>query len=335
MPPRRRLQARRDRHQALCPAAAMSIPLIHLEILAEEIGRCLPAEVALWGDARAGLDDLAEALADDGEQGPGDARRLSRRDSAAHGGVGGRGRAAARFERAADPHGAALQRAEPGVAGRQHPGRRWRLRRALDRTALRHQERPGGISSPTAASPRSATGCRAASARRWRHPATPVVAITRRRRLQHDARRARDRAPRRARADHRRRQQRRLGLRQGVAARDVRRPLPVRRPRRDGLRGDRPGDGLQRHPRRGPRAARRRPCAKASPSATGRPCSTSSSPATRRRCCPPSTTARSRSDRATASRSFYFPSDRRRALVAALATACSEAVTMSLSIPTP
>jgi acetolactate synthase I/II/III large subunit len=45
------------------------IPLVHLEIVAEEIGRCLPAEVALWGDARAGLEDLAEALAGDGRQG--------------------------------------------------------------------------------------------------------------------------------------------------------------------------------------------------------------------------------------------------------------------------
>jgi len=42
-----------------------SIPLVHLDILAEEIGRCSPATVALWGDARAGLEDLAEALADD------------------------------------------------------------------------------------------------------------------------------------------------------------------------------------------------------------------------------------------------------------------------------
>src|SRR5439155_2954112 len=47
---------------ALLPA---HVPLIHLEIVAEEIGRCHPAEVALWGDARAGLDDLAEALAGD------------------------------------------------------------------------------------------------------------------------------------------------------------------------------------------------------------------------------------------------------------------------------
>ena len=40
-----------------------SIPLIHLDIVAEEIGRCRTADVALWGDARAGLEDLAEALA--------------------------------------------------------------------------------------------------------------------------------------------------------------------------------------------------------------------------------------------------------------------------------
>jgi acetolactate synthase I/II/III large subunit len=45
-----------------------AIPLVHLEIVAEEIGRCLPAEVALWGDARAGLEDLAEALGEDGRQ---------------------------------------------------------------------------------------------------------------------------------------------------------------------------------------------------------------------------------------------------------------------------
>src|SRR4051794_7034366 len=40
------------------------IPVIHLDIVAEEIGRCIPAEIALWGDARAGLEDLAEALSD-------------------------------------------------------------------------------------------------------------------------------------------------------------------------------------------------------------------------------------------------------------------------------
>jgi acetolactate synthase-1/2/3 large subunit len=44
---------------------SQSIPLIHLDILAEEIGRCRSAEVALWGDARAGLEDLAEELTDE------------------------------------------------------------------------------------------------------------------------------------------------------------------------------------------------------------------------------------------------------------------------------
>ncbi len=42
------------------------IPVIHLDIVAEEIGRCIPAEIALWGDARAGLEDLADALSDSG-----------------------------------------------------------------------------------------------------------------------------------------------------------------------------------------------------------------------------------------------------------------------------
>src|SRR5216683_1311953 len=47
---------------ALLPA---NVPIIHLDILAEEIGRCAPAEVTLWGDAREGLSDLTEALRPD------------------------------------------------------------------------------------------------------------------------------------------------------------------------------------------------------------------------------------------------------------------------------
>ncbi len=39
-----------------------AVPLIHLDIVAEEIGRCAHADVALWGDARAGLEDLATEL---------------------------------------------------------------------------------------------------------------------------------------------------------------------------------------------------------------------------------------------------------------------------------
>jgi len=43
------------------------VPVIHLEIVAEEIGRRHPADIALWGDAQAGLDDLAEAAAGEGK----------------------------------------------------------------------------------------------------------------------------------------------------------------------------------------------------------------------------------------------------------------------------
>src|SRR5207245_3437798 len=42
-----------------------NVPIIHLDILAEGIGRCAPAEVTLWGDAREGLCDLTEALRPD------------------------------------------------------------------------------------------------------------------------------------------------------------------------------------------------------------------------------------------------------------------------------
>lgn len=40
------------------------VPMIHIDILAEEIGRCAPAEVAIWADARAALEDLTAELSD-------------------------------------------------------------------------------------------------------------------------------------------------------------------------------------------------------------------------------------------------------------------------------
>jgi acetolactate synthase-1/2/3 large subunit len=39
--------------------------LIHLDLEPDEIGRCYPAELALWGDALAGIRDLGDALAED------------------------------------------------------------------------------------------------------------------------------------------------------------------------------------------------------------------------------------------------------------------------------
>jgi acetolactate synthase-1/2/3 large subunit len=55
------------RYQLIPPG----VPIIHLDIVAEEIGRHQRADVALWGDAAAGLDDLADALS-------GEAARLRR-----------------------------------------------------------------------------------------------------------------------------------------------------------------------------------------------------------------------------------------------------------------
>lgn len=46
---------------ALIPSG---VPMIHLDIFAEEIGRTTKADVALWGDAREGLADLETELAD-------------------------------------------------------------------------------------------------------------------------------------------------------------------------------------------------------------------------------------------------------------------------------
>jgi acetolactate synthase-1/2/3 large subunit len=39
------------------------VPIIHLDIVAEEFGRTTEPAVALWGDARSGLDDLLERCA--------------------------------------------------------------------------------------------------------------------------------------------------------------------------------------------------------------------------------------------------------------------------------
>ena len=44
------------------------VPLIHLDILAEEFGRTARPSVELWGDCREGIRDLADALAGDAER---------------------------------------------------------------------------------------------------------------------------------------------------------------------------------------------------------------------------------------------------------------------------
>ncbi len=52
------------RYQLLPPG----LPIIHLDIVAEEMGRTAQPTVALWGDAREGLDDLLEAQRESADQ---------------------------------------------------------------------------------------------------------------------------------------------------------------------------------------------------------------------------------------------------------------------------
>ena len=198
MPDRGRLQARRDRDQALRAAAAAHAadPPRHRRRGDRPLH---PAEIALWGDARAGLEDLAAALSDGARGRPRGASRLCRRDRAAHGEMGGRRRAAAQFARPADHMARLMRRAERDPAGRRDPGRRRRLRRPLGRAAVRHQ-----ASGPAFHRRPRLRLDRLRPARRHRRAAGRARPAGRRahrrRRLQHDARRTGNRAPHRLRS---------------------------------------------------------------------------------------------------------------------------------------
>ena len=45
-----------------------NIPMIHLEVVAEEIGRTIQPTIALWGDAKEGIKDLASVMQSDAKQ---------------------------------------------------------------------------------------------------------------------------------------------------------------------------------------------------------------------------------------------------------------------------
>ena len=139
LPDRRRLQARRDRDQALRAAAGAhpGHPSRHRRRGDRPLhpGR----DRAVGRRARRARRPCRRAVGQRRGR-PCGARRLRRRDRAAHAGLGRRRRAAAQFARPAGAHGAPLPRAEQDPAGRRDPRRRWRVRRALDRAALRHQE---------------------------------------------------------------------------------------------------------------------------------------------------------------------------------------------------
>ena len=153
-------------------------PLIHIDILAEEIGRTTRTDVALVGDARLALQDLAAALADGGKArarraSPGAPRCPSRmakwREGAAD---------RLQVEREADQCRPPDGRAERHHAGRRDPGRRRRLRRRTGAGCCSTPSAPAATSSPTAASPRSATACPARWARSWRRRSAASSALT-------------------------------------------------------------------------------------------------------------------------------------------------------------
>jgi len=312
---------------------SQSIPLIHLDILAEEIGRCRSAAVALWGDAKAGLEDLAEALTEEKKW-----ASAARADYISE--IPGR------MSKWREEAAASLNSDERPI----HMARLCReLNHALPADSILVAD--GGFAGHW-------TGLLYDTKSAGRHfiPDRGLASIGYGRCRPHD----------------RGRQQCGLGLRQGIAARDVPRPLSILRPRRNGLCGNRERDGLQRSSRRGsgaawrgvagrprradpPDRARRRRHPRPRPHVAcgrqphgrdqaGRPGSVSLHPAPER---PPWRVPHELNPWAEGPRSgappraaegmggVYFPADCRTARVAALATAFNEAVTISLSMPTP
>ena len=109
--------------------------LIHLDIVAEEFGRTTEPDIALWGDARAGIEDLHEAMRGS-PRGP---RRIPQRGRAPDGRMARERRRALHLGGGAGLDGPPHGRAQPPDAGRRHPHRRRRLCGPLGRAALRYQ----------------------------------------------------------------------------------------------------------------------------------------------------------------------------------------------------
>ena len=199
LPARGRLQARRDRDQALRADARRQAgdPRRH---------RCRRRSAAPRAPTSRSPATRALALAGPGRGAVATAASARRAAPAwcaevadAHGRLA-RGRRATGWKSNERPInvGRLMGELNNAHAGRRDPGRRRRLRRRTGAGCCSTPSAPAATSSPTAASPRSATalpggiGAQLAPA-----PKRRVVGADRRRRLQHDARRARDRAPRR------------------------------------------------------------------------------------------------------------------------------------------
>ena len=232
------------------------VPLIHLDILEDEIGRTTRTEVPLWGDAREGLRDLLTELSDSA-----DTQRAARQDYAAEVPVRmakWKDEAADRLHSSERPINMARMLtelntvmppesvlvADGGFAGHwtgflydtKLAGRTYIADRGL---ASIGYGLPGAIGAQLGV------------------PGSPGGRHHRRRRLQHGDRRAGNRAAARGGLHDHGGQQRRLRLREGAAALDVRWQVPVERAGRDELREHRQRLRLPGHPGRGSGCARR------------------------------------------------------------------------------
>ena len=163
---------------AAFPSSPTACPLIHLDIVAEEIGRTARPSVALWADCREGLRDLADALSDDAER-----VRGERSDYAAE--VKER---MAKWRAEVD-HRLTSNESPINMARMIHElnrlldreraaRRRRRLCRALVRPALRHEDRPGRGFVPDRGFASIGYGCPAPWARSSPRPGRQVVGIT-------------------------------------------------------------------------------------------------------------------------------------------------------------
>ncbi len=168
-------------------------PVIHVEIEPTEIGRTTRTDVALAGDAKLTLMDLAAALGNGkatAQSRSGYVAELPKRMAEWREGARDR----LEFEGEPDQRRTSHEPAQQADAGRRHPRRRRRLRGPLGRADVRHQ----GRRSPLPARPWLRVD-RLRRAGRHRRPACSWPQATRRhhvrrRRLQYEPRRARDRA---------------------------------------------------------------------------------------------------------------------------------------------
>ncbi|MCQ0005355.1 thiamine pyrophosphate-binding protein [Actinomadura madurae] len=145
-------------------------PLIHLDIVAEEIGRWAPTQVGLFGDAHSGLSDLATAL--ESAKPPTGRRTCASCANAAPPGTPKRA-PGTRATRSRSTW-AAWSARSTGHSPRTGCSSPTAVSPATGRASCTTPGARDADSSPTAVSPRSATACRGRSAPPW--PSGPSAA---------------------------------------------------------------------------------------------------------------------------------------------------------------